>query len=163
MNSLHSVHRAATALLFLGVALLLWAMGQALYWGLDRSPPFELLHYRVTPARPGEAIVVRASVQRDLTRHCSVMYSRHFFDAGGIRYDLTLGDMLMNAPALDDLNRRMPNEMIFSIATPPSATPGKGAIVTALDYVCNPLHRLYPITLILTIDVDILPPLKGPP
>ncbi|CDS48912.1 hypothetical protein [Polaromonas sp. CG9_12] len=163
MNPLHRIHRIATAILALGFVLLLAALGQALSWGLERTPPFVLLGYTANAARPGEQIVVHARVQRDLTRRCSVTYSRSFYDAAGTRYDLTQGDVLMNAAALDDLSRRMPRELVFGITAPRSATPGRAAIVTALDYVCNPMHLLYPIGVMLTMDVDILNATGGPP
>lgn len=156
MNPLQKVNHVSGILLTLGALLLFFVGGQVLLWGLDRRVPFEMVGYTVNPALAGDTVIVRAQVRRDLARRCSVTYSRVFFDSAGSRFDLTTGAQMMNADALDDLNRRTPDSLVISVTVPPKAAPGKGALVTALDYVCNPVHQMYPVPMLLTMDVEVL-------
>lgn len=156
-SPLQTVSRIATAVVLAGLLLFAVALGQVLMWGLDRRAPFELDSYTANPARPGDAAIIRASVRRDLSRRCSVTYSRMFFDASGARFDVTMGAQLMNAQALDDLNRRSPDALVLSVTVPPLAAPGMGQLVSVLDYVCNPMHQLYPVAVLMTMDVEVLP------
>lgn len=156
MNPLQHLNRATTAALLLGALCLLLAMGQLMAWGLDRRVPFHLVSYAAEPTLPGDTLIVRATVERDLARHCSVIYSRMFHDSSGARFDITAGAQAMNADALDDLNRRTPDALVLSITVPPMASPGIGALVTSLDYVCNPMHQLYPVSVLMMIDVEVL-------
>ena len=92
----------------------------------------------------------------DLDRKCSVTYSRIFYDASGAQFDITPGVQMMTDVALNDLNRRTPDSLILSITVPPKAAPGKGALISVLDYVCNPVQQLYPVSMLVTIDVEVL-------
>ena len=156
LNPLQKLNHVATILVIMGLAILFLIIGQLTAWGLDRRVPFILTGYTATAALPGDVVIVRARVTRDLNRRCSVTYSRMFFDSAGSRYDITSGAQIMNADALDDLNRRNPNGLILSVVLPPQATQGKGALVTVLDYACNPVHQLFPVPVLLTMDVDVL-------
>lgn len=156
MNPLQKINHAAGVLLVLGALLLFLVIGQLVLWGLDRRAPFEMIGYTANPTLPGDTVIVRAKVGRDLGRRCSVSYSRMFFDSAGSRFDLTTGAQMMNADALDDLNRRTPDALVISVIVPPKAAPGRGAMVTVLDYVCNPVHQLYPVPVLLTMDVEVL-------
>ena len=155
-NPLQKLNYLATILVLVGIALMALVVTQLVIWGLDRRVPFAMTGYHANPALPGDVVIVRAVVERDLSRKCSVSYSRMFFDSAGSRYDITSGAQMMNADALDDLNRRNPNALVLSVTLPPQATPGKGALVTVLDYACNPMHQLFPVPVLLTMDVDVL-------
>ena len=58
------------------VCVLIWIGAMA----LDRAPPFKPLSYWTNQPKPGGTLVVRAKVQRDLDRECSVTFSRYLFD-----------------------------------------------------------------------------------
>lgn len=156
MNPIQHLNRAATIAVVIGTVFVLLAIGQIIYWGIDRHIPFRVISYVANPALPGDAVIVRAAVERDLYRRCSVTYSRMFHDAAGSQFDITSGAQMMTADALNDLNRRMPDTLILSVTIPPKAAPGKGALISVLDYVCNPVHQLYPVSMLVTMDVEVL-------
>ena len=155
-NPLQKLNHVATILVLAGITLMILVIAQLVVWGLDRRVPFVMTSYSANPTMPGDVVIVRAVVERDLNRRCSVMYSRMFFDSAGSRYDITSGAQMMNADALADLNRRNPNGLVLSVTLPEQATQGKGALVTVLDYACNPVHQLFPVPMLLTMDVDVL-------
>ena len=156
MNPMQHLNRAATTAVVVGCIFVLLAIGQIIAWSVDRRIPFRMISYVANPTLPGDTLIVRANVQRDLQRRCSVTYSRMFHDASGARFDITPGVQMMTADALDDLNRRTPDTLILSVTVPPKAAPGKGALISVLDYVCNPTHQLYPVSMLMTIDVEVL-------
>ena len=149
------VARAASYLIYLGAVCVLLAGFQVIRWTLDYMPPFALFDYTSSPAKPGEVLTIRANVRRDLGRRCSVHYSRSFFDSTGTRFDMA-SEQFMNADAIEELNRKLPDKLILTLAVPAHATPGKGAVMVALDYKCNPLQSHYPISMILMMDVEVL-------
>lgn len=156
MNPMQHLNRAATVVVVVGTLLILLAIGQIIRWSVDRRVPVELISYVANPALPGDTVIVRAVVKRDVDRRCSLMYSRMFHDSAGVRFDITAGAQMMTADALDDLNRRTPDSLILSLTIPPKAAPGKGTLISVLDYVCNPVQQLYPIPKLITMDVEVL-------
>ena len=156
MNPMQHVNRAATIAVVTGFVCVLLAIGQIIAWGVDRRVPFRVISYVTNPALPGDTLIVRANVERDLHHKCSVTYSRMFHDAAGAQFDITSGAQMMTADALNDLNRRTPDSLILSVTIPPKAAPGKGALISVLDYVCNPTHQLYPVPMLVTMDVEVL-------
>lgn len=156
MLEIQKLNRAATVVVLLGVVLLLLALGQVTVWALDRRAPFEMVSYEPRPTRAGEAAIFRAVVKRDVSRSCSSSYSRLFYDSTGSRFDVTTGEQIMSADALSDLARRSPAAMVLSVVIPPAAAPGPGALVTVVNYVCNPLHQIFPVTVLLVMDVEVL-------
>lgn len=150
-------YAAASYLVFLGTLCVLLAGVQVIRWALDYMPPFSLLDYSATPAKPGQMTTIRANVRRDLKRRCGVHYSRSFSDAIDARTELTAGEQYMNADALDALNRMMPDKLALSVLIPSSAAPGIGVVMVVLDYQCNPLQTLYPISMVLLMNVEVLP------
>jgi len=157
MNPLQSINRVATGFLLFGFLCFLAVLVQLVVWGADRRVPFALVEYAAPATRAGEAVVIHSRVDRALNRSCSVQYSRMFFDSGGARYDLTQGAQIMNAAALSDLNRRTPDTLVISVTIPKYASPGVGSVVTVLNYVCNPVHQIYPVEVLLSMDVVVKP------
>lgn len=158
MNANKVINGSMTALVLTGALFcVLFALVIA-YWAVDRDVPFTLESYAVEPVKAGTTTTVRAKVKRDLDRRCSVVFSRTFYDASGVRYELTEGVQFMNALALDAYNERSPDMLAFSVKVPPSATPGKGSVMTALNYECNPIHQFFPISTVLEMNLEVLPP-----
>jgi hypothetical protein len=156
MNPTQKINRVATVTILIGIFLIFGALAQVIVWSLDRSPPFVMVSYTSKPTKAGDVVIFRATVKREMHRHCSVTYSRMFYDSSGSRYDITEGAQIMNSIALDDQNRRTPDSLILSVKVPSAATPGVGVLITVLDYECNPVHKLYPIPVLLTMDVEVL-------
>lgn len=110
---------------------------QVAVWVFDTAPPFKLLSYTATEARAGQSTLVEATVWRALDRNCSVVFSRHMFDARGVRFDLS-GSQIMSADALRALDRISPGKLRLNAVVPSVAAPGPALMVTVLEYRCNP-------------------------
>ena len=153
-----AVHRLANALTLIGAALFFPSLLLTGYWSFDRHAPFELLDYKAGRGKPGDTIVIYGNVRRDVERHCSVTYSRHFYDSTGASYELTQGPQLMSSAALDELNRINPDTIRLAIQIPKAAAPGRGKVLVSLEYTCNAVHKLWPIEVLTTMDVEVDPP-----
>ena len=128
----------------------------ALYWALDRSPPFVLLDYTVLNATRGETAYVNATVERDTGRDCTVNFVRYLVDANKARHDIG-GTMYMTAAALQQMERDMPNSLRLAVHIPADVPVGPATLVTALEYRCNPMHALWPIDVLMLIELKVLP------
>lgn len=155
-SNFSKMYRATTFFLVCGTAMFFLAIGQIAVWALERTPPFVVLGYTAAPVHAGYSAVVSARVHRDLDRLCSVNYSRVFIDGKGVVFDLTEGVRLMTAQALAELDKRSPDSITFSVTIPSTAAPGSGAIITAMEYQCNPVHQAKPIPVIMVSKIEIL-------
>ncbi len=156
MNTLPRLNKAFSVLIGIGLGMLIIVATQLTMWGMDREPPFYLVEATSTPVKPGSNTTIKAIVKRDLSRKCNVVYSRVFYDSVGTRFDLTDTPQKTNAKGLDDLDRRTPNELKIGVEIPEAAQRGTGAVVTFLDYDCNPVHRFYPISVVMSVNVEVL-------
>ena len=127
------------------------------YWATGYAPPFAAIDPIVAePAAPGQTAIFRSAlVRRDLDRECSVRFSRHFIDAGGVRFDYA-GQAGMTAAGLRDMNTRMQNGFRLASVIPAGALPGYGEVVTELFYVCNPMQLIWPIEVTMRYPVLVL-------
>ena len=128
----------------------------ALYWALDRSPPFVMHEYTVLNATRGETAYVNATVERDVGRGCTVNFVRYLIDANKARHDIG-GTQYMTAAALQQMERDMPDSLRLAVRIPADAPVGPATLVTALEYRCNPMHSLWPIDVLMLIDLKVLP------
>lgn len=157
LNPMEILNRVCTVIVVVGFLLFTAFATQIGIWLADRDAPFVMLNYEPVTGRPGDTVVMRADVKRDLGRRCSVLFSRSFWDAKGARTELTEGAQLMNGTALTELDRRQPGYLLFSVDIPKQAASGVGTVLTVLDYQCNPVHQVYPISIILKMDLEVKP------
>jgi hypothetical protein len=137
--------------------LLIGISGAGLAWMIsDSTPPFSLTGYVANVPRRGELLRVDATVWRDLDRNCSVAFSRHIFDAAGVRWDV-LASANMTAFALRQLDEQAPGHLRLAVPIPAGAAVGPAKLVTPLEYQCNPWHGIRPIESTMTIDFEVLP------
>ena len=123
---------------------------------LDREPPFVVLTVEPAYARPGQIVVIRASVQRDLTRQCSAEFTRYIFDSERTRWYLDSGQA---SPALiETLEVKSPGRLAVAFRVPDDAAPGVGSLEAVLDYRCNKVHYLWPIQVTTDLPFTVLPP-----
>ena len=135
------------------VGALIWIGAMA----LDREPPFKLLSYWTNQPKPGGALVVRAKVQRDLDRECSVTFSRYLFDRFGSRHEAS-GPQLMTAQGLRDMDALAPGELNVQVPVPVYFPPGPARLTTVLEYHCNALQDVVrPIGVELNMVFEVLP------
>ncbi len=142
----------------IAVAWVLIALSAAvvIYWAFDRSPPFVMLDYTAFNGRRGETVLVAANVDRNLERNCSVTFSRYLFDAKGVRSDLS-GIQYMTASALAQMERDNPSKLLLSVKLPDNVQPGPAKLVTSLEYVCNPIQRIWPLDVLMEMNLVVLP------
>jgi len=122
----------------------------------DSAPPFKMTGYVASVPHRGELLRVDVAVHRDLARECSVQFSRHIFDASGVRWDV-LATTTMTAQALAQLDAEAPGHLRLAVPVPPGAAPGPAKLVTPLQYECNPWHGIRPIESTMTIEFEVLP------
>ena len=142
-------------------AWLAWALLIASLMGLgwmmsDTDPPFVMHGYAKGTVSPGQILRVDVSVTRDLTRRCSVTFSRHMFDSAGTRIDL-VGTTQMTAQALEGLERENPGRLKMAVPIPSYVALGHARLVTPLSYVCNAWHGLRPIEITMEVDFEVVP------
>jgi hypothetical protein len=126
-------------------------------WAVDRAPPFEILSVDPAMAAPGQQVQLTARVRRDVDRYCSVTYTRHIYDGANFRHDLE-GAQRMNVEAIRAMDARAPGMLHVALRVPADAVPGSAALVTTLDYECNPLHAAWPIHVVSEMQFTILEP-----
>ena len=115
-------------------------------WLTDRSPPFAITGAVVTVnARPGDMAFFTALVRRDLDRDCSVLFTRHLIDGKGMRFDLSKEPGVLTAEGLQAMDAAMGGYLRLAVAVPESAAPGPAIFATNFSYMCNPIHRAWPI------------------
>ena len=128
----------------------------ALYWALDRTPPFVLLDYTVLNATRGETAYINATVERDTGRDCTVNFVHYLIDANKTKHNIG-GTQYMTAAALRQMERDMPDSLRLAVRIPADVPVGPATLVTALEYRCNPMHALWPIDVLLEMQLKVLP------
>lgn len=123
----------------------------------DREPPFRVLEVEPAAARAGEVVTIRQRVVRDLSRPCSVRWSRFMWTPGMGRLDLTYEPVQVGPDFIARMEARDPGRLSVSVRIPDGAQPGQGSLVTHLDYWCKPAQRAWPITVITDVPFTVLP------
>jgi hypothetical protein len=150
------MHRFLEQSAWLAWAIVVGSVCGLAYLITDSEVPFRRLAYTVNAPRPGEVLRVTNMVQRDLSRGCSVRFSRHMFDSAGTRIDLH-PETVMTAAALVGLEAASPGRLNLAIVMPAYAAPGPAKLVTPLYYRCNVWHSLQPIESTMVIEFNIQP------
>lgn len=147
---------ALRRLVWFPVLLLLAAIAQVVYWAQDDDPPFTGGKYIATPTRAGEGMQITREVKRDLSRTCSVTYTRYLLDGAGQLHDMAPVQRVspLMRQTLDRVSHGRRDEVI---QLPKEAAAGKAQIVTDLNYSCNPWQKIFPIYIRSELIVEILP------
>lgn len=138
------VDEIAKSLMWLFKTIIVAGLVALGWFAMDRTPPFAVLDTPPAFARPGEWLRMTAEVRRDTSRNCDTTFSRYLFDANATRYDL--GHSIMSAQMIAAMEKRHPGKLPIAVLVPMSAEPGQARIVTVLEYRCNKVHNLWPIT-----------------
>lgn len=122
------------AAIFAPMALLAGLLGM---WIGDRTPPGRLVSAKVvTPnVEPGGTFQIRFEVDRE--RSCETQVDRMLVDADGHREPL---------PDINNAQPLGPKAYIATAEVPYYFVRGRARYITATTYVCNPLHRWFPIS-----------------
>lgn len=125
------------------------------YYAADREPPFAVLSVEPAEARAGDYITIVANVRREVDRMCDADFSRYLYDATGARYDM--GHAIASAEMIAALERRDNGRLRVSFLVPYGAAPGAASLQSVLNYKCNKIHRLWPITVTTELPFTVLP------
>lgn len=139
--------------LFLFLCYLIGHLG---YWASDSYVPFSVTGpSEHTKAVPGESVTIKVPVKRDVTKKCSVLFSRYMYDSDGTYHDL-MATRFQSYSGILKLNEINPNQVKFSFTVPEDATPGPATVITQLAYMCNPLQSIWPMDydMVLTINIE---------
>lgn len=158
MNATKTINTVVTWLVAVGAVFCLIFVLTIMYWSASRVPPLVLNSYTAIPAKPGEITFITGSVKRDISRGCGLVFSRSMVDAAGIHYELGDGAQILNSAALKHLDLISPNKISFSVEIPKTAAPGMSHVTTSLDYICNPIHQFFPISMYINTDLEVLKP-----
>jgi hypothetical protein len=110
----------------------------------------------VGAVKPGGVLRIEAKVRRDLSRKCSVQFSRHIFDSQGTRHDIS-AETMMTFAALQGLEQVTPGRLVLAVHLPPHIALGKARLVTPLIYQCNVWHSVKPIETTMVVDFEVAP------
>lgn len=146
-------------------AQLILAIGAAVFvYGMfaDRSPPFVLLSVEPAAARPGETVVIRAKVKRDLSRGCSADFSRYMWGAtategADVETRFVLGATHASPDMLAMMDKRWPDGLVIAERVPDRMSPGPARITADIEYVCNKAQALWPINVHAEFPFQVLP------
>jgi hypothetical protein len=116
----------------------------------NRTPPLQALPHEPISVRPGEWSEVSVPVTRDLSRRCSVTYSRRVVDSDGSKFDLPGGGE--SAESIRNLSQVSAGQMRLMVLMPPARAAsaigidfGPGQLITTRSWVCNPAQAIWPI------------------
>lgn len=148
-------------LLWMPVAVLLVSLvtltGYVALWLSDDAPPFVNGSYTATPAKAGRGMIISRELHRDVKRRCSIIYSRVLFDGAARMHDIVSGQRV--SPQMRDLfERKTPGRQDEVVQIPEDAAPGDGWLITDMEYRCNPLQAIRPISVRLELPIRILQP-----
>lgn len=142
--------------IIVGWLLIGFVFAIAAYWAMDRDPPFHMGSYTVFNAARGNTLFVNADVQRDISRGCTATFSRYIFDSKRVRHDLG-GGAYMGAAGIAAMEHDAPGQLRIAVIVPPGAAIGRAQLITSIEYQCNPVHALWPIEVLLRMDIEVLP------
>lgn len=126
------------ALAFFVVAIV---FAPLIWWIADRTPPVEFISYGVMPdkVRPGDTVYRVIRVNR--IRLCETDPDTIIIDGAKVRWQFEEPSLLSPGPLGIDEYRR-------PVVIPMQASPGVAEMRTSATYICNPVHRIWPIKVV---------------
>ena len=135
-------------------------VGIGTFWALDREPPFVLHNYTVMAGSPGATVVIEANVSRDIHRNCSAELTRYLVDSAGTPFVLPVNSF-MSAQAIADVERSNPGKFRIPITIPLEAKVGQARVKMPIQYTCNIMHKIRPVSVLLDMELNITRPPYG--
>jgi hypothetical protein len=137
-------------------SILSWA-----WWSAQRNVPFKVLSVEPAFGKPGDRIIIKAHVWRDMTRPCSLTLTRIIFDSAGTPF-VILSGAYFDSETIKNIERDSPGILYVPIKIPEDAQPGHARITAPMAYTCNRTQGtcficLDPITMMVTLPFEILP------
>lgn len=127
-----------TKLDILALAVVAVVFAPLVWWAADRTPPIILTTYDVEPDNvpPGGTIYRVIGLTR--LRQCEVTPQTILVDGGRVRWYFDDRPVSIPGPVGTDHYKR-------PIVIPMQALPGKAVLRTTTEFVCNPVHLVWPI------------------
>jgi hypothetical protein len=134
---------------------LCYLIGHLAYWASDTYVPFRTKGPATqTVATPGKKVKIEVPIERDITKKCSVLFSRYMYDSQGTYHDL-MATRFQSYNGILKLHQINPNTVKFSFQVPEDASEGPATVVTQLAYMCNPLQAVWPMDYDMVIKIHI--------
>jgi hypothetical protein len=125
------------------------------YWAYDRVEPLRILRQDIIPqAVAGEVILLEARVARDSSASCTVEVSRTIITKDGYRFPG--GEFMYSPDALRSIHKNSPNMLRVAVSVPLGVPKGLATLHTTLQYHCNPLDKLWPITTTTELQFEVV-------
>lgn len=142
---------------YLYVAWLLTLVWPAM-WALDREPPLRAVssNMYLPPVPQGDTVLMEIPVMRETWRECTTQSRKFLTDSAGVRFDFGM-EQVMTAESLSALEKRMGPWIKAAVRIPETATTGPAVLSVEAEFICNPIHRLWPIHRTLSMPVEVLP------
>jgi len=125
----------------LALAVVLVVFAPLIWWVTDRSPPVNIMGYGIFPptVKAGETVFRVIKVER--FRICETDPDTVIVDGAKVRWNY-------EEPALIAPGRLGIDEYKRPVVIPMQAAPGPAEMRTSATYICNPVHRIWPIRVI---------------
>jgi hypothetical protein len=144
------IEHAMHVLRWLPYSVIFLALFQVALWAADRRPPFTVLEGTIVPPTvAGGVLRIEGKVIRDLTRNCNLFVTQWVEDRVGFRH--YLASVEMQAESIRKLEEISPGLTRYAPALPPGIPAGSAVYHAESQYACNPVHALWPITIITRI------------
>ncbi len=129
----------------------------------NRAPPLVGLPHDPITVTAGQWAEISVPVMRDLSRRCSVTYTRRVVDSDGSKFDLPSGGE--SPDSIRHNETQSPGRMRVMVLIPPARTVGSlgidagpGKIITTRHWVCNPAQAIWPIEQTAQTPIYVLAP-----
>lgn len=125
----------------LAIAVALFIVAPIAWWIADRTPPVDMLEYSVFPAEVQAGQTVYRVLKVERHRLCEVDPDTIIIDGAKVRWQFEEPPIL--APGMIGID-----EYKRPVVIPLQAAAGQAEMRTSATYVCNPIHRIWPIKVI---------------
>lgn len=125
----------------LAFAVAALVFGPLVMWVADRTPPIELQVWQAMPpkVKPGETVYRVIKVNR--LRICETDPDTLIIDGAKVRWNF-------DEPSISAPGRIGIDEYRRPVVIPLQANPGPAEMRTTSSFVCNPIHRIWPIKVV---------------
>jgi len=134
-----AIHMTFLDVLALAVVLVVFA--PLIWWITDRTPPVRFIEYGIFPptVRAGETVYRIIKLER--LRLCETDPDTVIIDGAKVRWNYEEPPLIApGSIGVDEYKR--------PVVIPLQASPGPAEMRTSASYICNPIHRIWPIKII---------------
>ena len=112
-----------------------------IWWAADRTPPIDVIRYGLIPKKVAPGATIYRDIEIIRLRHCETDPDTIMIDGARVRWNF-------EEPAITSPGQLGHDHYRRPVVIPLQASPGQAQMRTTVTYICNPLHRIWPIKLI---------------